>query len=309
MTVRGNSRSTRSRHFSLTNTIAKSVNFRTEQIEQALQSYAQFGEGCPVRLNEAIRYSLLGGGKRIRPLLTLFAAHACGATEDAGLPAACAVEMVHTYSLIHDDLPAMDNDSLRRGQPTCHLAFDEATAILAGDALLTRAFEILATAIQPAETAAACCAELAVAAGARNLVGGQCDDLSEKLGTTPHDLEWIHRRKTGALLCASLRLGAMVGQANASQLARLTAFGTELGLAFQIVDDLLDQSGSLGDMGKAPGRDAKQGKRTFPDLIGIDASRQRAKQLYQSACGHLAEFGNRASPLIELAKFIVERNH
>lgn len=203
----------------------------------------------------------------------------------------------------------MDDDALRRGKPTCHLAFDEATAILAGDALLARAFEILATELRPADVAARCCAELAIASGACNLVGGQSDDLAGMHPTSVSELEWINRRKTGALLRCALRLGAIAAGADERQLDHITSFGADLGLAFQIVDDLLDQCGAEHAMGKQRGRDAKRGKQTFPDLIGIDASVLRAKQLYQSACGHLTEFGGAAAPLLEIAGFILDRNH
>ena len=240
------------------------------RIDAALDARTQLGDGCPVRLREAMRYSLLAPGKRLRPMLVLLAAKACGGDVEAAMPAACAVEMVHAYSLIHDDLPAMDDDDLRRGRPTCHKAFDEATAILAGDALLTLAFEVLAHEVQPPAVAAACCAALAEAAGACGMVGGQMDDVAEtgrqgewrrwgheeipetrtdepllpfpvshltpspRLPVSPSllRLESIHRRKTGAMIRASLRMGAMIAGGNPEQLAALDAYGQRLGLGF-----------------------------------------------------------------------------
>lgn len=279
-------------------------------IEARLDQYSRFGPGCPDRLQAAIRHSLLAPGKRLRPLLVLSAAEICGSTPDRALPAACAVEMVHAYSLIHDDLPAMDDDDLRRGRPTCHAAFDEATAILAGDALLTGAFEVLARDLQPASLAQRCCLELATAAGARQLVGGQADDLAaEQHGGDLATLERIHARKTGALLVASLRLGALVGSASDEQQSRLTAYGSRLGLAFQIVDDLLDQTGDPQQTGKRTGQDAERGKLTFPTLLGIEASRQRARQLVDEAVEQLSSLPGNASVLASLAHYVVERNH
>ncbi|MBV8233645.1 MAG: polyprenyl synthetase family protein, partial [Planctomycetaceae bacterium] len=203
------------------------------------------GVACPARLAAAMRYSVLAGGKRLRPVLCLMAAEACGADPHAALPAASALELVHTYSLIHDDLPAMDDDDLRRSRPTCHKAFDEATAILAGDGLLTLAFEVVARHVRPAEAAAGCIRTLAEAAGPAGMVGGQMADL-EAQGR--HDgtlaaLEAIHRRKTGALLHAALRMGGIVAGGDAAQLAALDVYGQAVGLAFQIIDDLLDVQG------------------------------------------------------------------
>ena len=225
------------------------------------------------------------------------------------MPAACAVEMVHAYSLIHDDLPAMDDDDLRRGQPTCHKAFDEATAILAGDALLTQAFELLARDLEPAETARRCCVELAQAAGACRLVGGQADDLAaEQTGGDLDFLTSIHERKTGAMLVVSLRLGGLVGQASDEQLSHLTAYGNRLGVAFQIVDDLLDLTGDPRRIGKRTGQDVQRGKLTYPALLGLDASRRRAGELVEQAVGALATFGARAHVLESLARYVVQRN-
>jgi geranylgeranyl diphosphate synthase, type II len=279
------------------------------RIDASLRRYVQFDEGCPARLREAIEYSLLAPGKRLRPQLVLFAAAACGGEIERALPAAAAVEMVHAYSLVHDDLPAMDDDDLRRGRPTCHKQFDEATAILVGDALLARAFEVLAKEIKPPTLAARCCAELAQAAGATALVGGQADDLDAQFGNLSRtQLESIHRRKTGALFRIALRLGALVAEASAEQLRALEQFGAHLGLAFQVVDDLLDVSGSEGHVGKRLNKDSRQGKATYPTVLGASESREYADQLIDEACAALGVFGESAAPLRELAHFVRRRN-
>jgi len=292
------------------------------RIDAALAEYAVGGEGCPPILSEAIQYSLLAPGKRLRPLLTLAAAQACGGSIESALPAACAVEMIHSYSLVHDDLPAMDDDDLRRGRPTSHKVFGEGLAILAGDALLTLAFETLARHVKPGDRAARCCAELAVAAGARQLVGGQADDLAEE-GKVPFAardddrtsqdglarLESIHRRKTGAMLSVSLRLGAIAAEADAEQTAALQAYGERLGLTFQIMDDLLDVGGSEQTMGKRVGKDAARGKLTFPGLLGVDESLRRAQSLTAEAIAALAPLGSDVEVLEDLARYVVERNH
>ncbi|MCE9605099.1 MAG: polyprenyl synthetase family protein [Planctomycetia bacterium] len=280
------------------------------------------GIGCPTNLAESIRYSLLAPGKRLRPLLVLAAARACGGDVEAALPAACAVEMIHSYSLVHDDLPAMDDDDLRRGRPTNHKVFGEGIAILAGDALLTLAFEILANKIQPPRAAAQCCGELARAAGACELVGGQADDLAQEgkvPGAAPIQkqttddslaaLEAIHRRKTGAMLRVSLRLGAIVAGADAAQLAALAEYGARLGLTFQIMDDLLDVLGSEAAVGKRVGKDAARGKLTYPGLLGVEESRRRAERLTTEAIACLAPFGADVEVLEDLARYVVERNH
>jgi geranylgeranyl diphosphate synthase type II len=279
------------------------------QIDSALDRYSRIDDGCPTELGEAIRYSLLAPGKRLRPRLVLLAAQACGGTTDDALPAACAVEMIHTYSLVHDDLPAMDDDDLRRGRPTCHKVFGEATAILVGDALLARAFEVLATDVQPADRAARCCAALGHAAGATALVGGQASDLAG--GVTGDDLpalESIHRRKTGELITASLELGGIVAGGSPRQLAALQQYGQHLGLAFQMTDDLLDVSGNQTAVGKRLNKDADRGKVTYPQLMGVEESRDRAAQLVDQACEAIAIFGEAAQPLVGLAHFVRDRN-
>ncbi len=226
------------------------------------------------------------------------------------MPAACAVEMVHCYSLIHDDLPAMDNDDLRRGKPACHKAFDEATAILAGDALLALAFETIASHVRPPAVAAACCATLGAAAGTTGLVGGQADDLDgQSRGADVTQLESTHARKTGAIFRASLKLGALVAQADSRRALALDEYGRRLGLAFQISDDILDVQGHEESTGKRVNKDQRQGKLTFPGLLGMDESLRRAQSLIDEACEAIACFGSQAGKLDALARFVLERNH
>ncbi len=277
-------------------------------VESALDLCTQLGDGCPARLRESMRYSLLAPAKRLRPLLVLSAAEACGGSIEEAMPAACAVEMIHTYSLIHDDLPAMDDDDLRRGRPTNHVVYGEGLAILAGDALLTLAFEVLARDVQPPSVAARCCAVLAEAAGACQLVGGQTDDLAEDKPQTLETLEAIHRRKTGAMFLAPLQLGALTAGASAEQHAALREYGECLGLAFQIVDDLLDVQGNEATLGKRVGKDVAHGKLTFPGLLGIDESRRRASQLTARSCEAIAHLLPAAEGLDALARFVAERD-
>lgn len=278
------------------------------RIEQALQTRVAERPGCPPRLREAMAYSLLDAGKRLRPLLTLAAAEVCGGSIERAMPAACAVEMVHCYSLVHDDLPAMDDDDLRRGRPASHKAFGEGLAILAGDALLTLSFETLAE-IEPAATAAASVATLAQAAGRSGMVGGQVDDLAAAAQDwNVAKLQSIHERKTGALITASLRIGGLVAGAGLEPLSRLEAFGYSLGLAFQITDDLLDVCGSQQAAGKRVGKDAEGGKLTYPALLGVEESRRRAEGLVAQASRALAPWGAAAEPLTSLAQFVRERD-
>jgi geranylgeranyl diphosphate synthase, type II len=298
------------------------------RIDVALDRATQFPAGCPPRLAEAIRYCLLAPGKRLRPMLVLWGAEACGSSLDAAMPAACAVEMLHTYSLVHDDLPAMDDDDLRRGRPTCHKVYGEANAILVGDALQALAFETIARGVQPAETAVACVAALAEAAGATALVGGQADDLGAgELGAgdwglgagetefsrsplqkdAVAKLEAIHRRKTGAMFVVSMRLGGLIAGAPPSRQAALEEYGRKLGLAFQIADDLLDVEGSEAAAGKRVGKDSGHGKLTFPSVLGVKESRHRAERLIEEACAALAPLGDAADRLEGLARLVLER--
>lgn len=285
-------------------------------LEERLESWLTSRAGCPERLAEAMRYSLLAPGKRLRPLLTLLACEAGGGKTEDALSAACAVEMIHTYSLIHDDLPAMDDDDTRRGLPTNHKVHGEGLAILAGDALLTLAFQVLGESY-PAKTAAMCCKELAQASGYTGMVGGQVDDLAwENRSTSPtlEDLEQLHERKTGALIRASLRLGVWVAQAETCQenepvpLNPMTEYGRCLGLAFQITDDLLDVEGDADQMGKGAQKDADRGKLTYPGLLGVAESRERARQLCQKAQECAAPFGEAGQRLSELAQMVLIRD-
>ena len=279
-------------------------------VDAALAAYTDFDAGCPEQLREAMRYSLLAPAKRLRPILVLLAAEACGGSREQAMPAACAVEMVHTYSLIHDDLPCMDDDDMRRGRPTCHKKFGEALAVLAGDALLARAFEIIAADVEEPKAAAACCAVLAHAAGATQLVGGQADDLvGEFFGGNLDTLETIHRRKTGALFLAALHMGALVADASIRERAALEEYGKNLGLAFQIADDLLDVRGDEQTMGKRAGKDSSHGKLTFPGVLGVEESTRRAEALVEAACEALRPLGESASGLESLARYVLERNH
>lgn len=264
----------------------------------------------PASIHRAMRYSVFAGGKRIRPLLCMAAADAVADTTPGVDDAACTLELIHTYSLIHDDLPALDNDDLRRGRPTCHKMFGEAMAILAGDALLTLAFEVLssADAIRP-EAQAALVRELARASGTvRGMIAGQVHDI-EGEGQPPSEalLEWIHRAKTGALLCASARMGAICAGASAEQLNALSCYGRHIGLAFQIVDDLLDVEQTSEELGKTAGKDAQQGKITFPAVYGVQPSHVMAEEELTRASAALQPFGERARWLHELAGLIVHR--
>ncbi len=279
------------------------------QIEAALAAACRWSEHCPPRLADAIRYSLLAPGKRIRPALVLMAAEAVGGNLQAAIPGAVAVEMVHAYSLVHDDLPAMDDDDLRRGRPTTHIQFDEATAILAGDALLASAFEHLASQVAQPLLSHRCIATLARAAGPEFLVGGQVEDLAAETGgeQSIERLEAIHRRKTGALIDASVRIGAILGGADEPALQALEGYSRPLGLAFQVVDDCLDHSSSAQAMGKRTGKDAVRGKLTYPGLIGLESATAYANQLIDEALGSITVFGTAAWRLQWLAGFVRDR--
>lgn len=281
------------------------------EVNEYLDMVSRFDDGCPQRLADAIRYSLLAPGKRMRPLLVLLACELCGGQRQLAMPAACAVEMIHCYSLIHDDLPAMDDDDFRRGLPTCHKQFDEATAILAGDALIASAFEMLGK-IAPPELAGRCCRELALAAGPCQLVGGQMEDIiSEKHldGGQPEVtalelLEKIHQRKTGALIRVSLRLGAFVADAVETQLEKLNIFGTDFGLAFQITDDLLDVLGDEETVGKRLNKDAAAGKYSYPVVKGIEESQKEAAFLVNRAVESLIAVGSSDSISFDVLRYM-----
>ncbi len=267
------------------------------------------GNAQPPSIHQAMRYSVQAGGKRVRPILCLESARMFSPQTEPVLPIACALEFIHTYSLIHDDLPALDNDDLRRGKPTCHKQFGEATAILAGDGLLTLAFETLANApIDPARCVAIV-SHVAASAGTLNgMVGGQVADLeAEGRAVEPGELEYIHRSKTAALIRASVVAGAIAGGADEGDVARLKRFGETIGWAFQVVDDILDVEESSAALGKTAGKDAAQSKATYPALYGLDKSREFAKELESRAMAELEAFDTRATRLQELAELIVHR--
>ncbi|MES2692895.1 MAG: farnesyl diphosphate synthase [Verrucomicrobiota bacterium] len=262
------------------------------RVERGIDLHVPRADTRPARLHTAMRYSLEAGGKRLRPVLALATAGSLGAADDAALPAAVALECIHTYSLIHDDLPCMDNDDLRRGRPTAHKAFDEGTALLAGDALLTHAFALLATAYAGQPTLAhALVRELADAAGSRRLIGGQMEDvLAEKKADATHDeLEFIHLNKTAAMIEASLVLGGLVSGADTGAIATLRRAGRHLGLAFQIVDDVLDATADSATLGKTAGKDAKAGKTTYVKLHGLETSQRLAREHTDKALAAIRE--------------------
>ncbi len=281
------------------------------RVERGLAELVPAANVRPVRLHEAMRYSLQAGGKRLRPVLVLAAADACGARQDA-LPAAVALECLHTYSLVHDDLPCMDNDDLRRGRPTAHRQFDEATALLAGDALLTLAFQLLAR--HYAATPVICTAltrELADAAGSEQLIGGQMEDLLAEKNprTTATDLVFIHRNKTAAIISASLAAGGICGGAGDHQLGLLRDAGRHLGLAFQIVDDLLDITADTATLGKTAGKDARAGKFTYVTLHGLEEARRQAARQTESAQAAMRALPDGAPFLTRLAAEMLARNN
>jgi farnesyl diphosphate synthase len=279
------------------------------RVESTLAAALPAIDAPPRRLHAAMRHATLDGGKRMRPLLVYATGTAFGC--DAGTldHAAAAVELVHAYSLVHDDLPAMDDDALRRGKPTVHVAFDEATAILAGDALQSLAFELLAQAPLPADARVAMLHELAVAAGARGMCGGQALDIGATGQQIPIDeLQRLHALKTGALLRAAVRLGALAAAVDAEAQGRLDRFADALGLAFQIRDDLLDIEGDSATLGKTAGKDAAQDKATFPALLGVDASRARLRELHAAMQEALAPFGGRTDALAALGREAIERD-
>ncbi len=279
--------------------------------EQALDRCLPPPAQSPAELHRAMRYAVLGGGKRLRPLLVYAAAHALGETGPQLDAAACAVELIHAYSLVHDDLPAMDDDALRRGRPTCHIAFGEAMAILAGDALQALAFEILADHnMQRAETGIAMLRALGRACGSEGMAGGQALDLAA-VGRqlTLAELEHMHACKTGALIRASVQLGALIGGADADTLRTLDRYAHAVGLAFQVRDDILDVEGEAAVLGKTAGKDAAAAKPTFPSIIGLQASHARLRELTDEALEAIAALGDANALLTELAYYAANRRH
>ncbi len=273
------------------------------------------GEGKPTRsLYKAIRHSLLNGGKRIRPILSMAAFEAVGGKGERILPFACALEMIHTYSLIHDDLPAMDNDDYRRGKPTCHKVFGEAISILAGDALLTEAFELMTNrsnwndVLEDHGLILDIVHEIAQAAGISGMVGGQVADIeAEGKAIDLPLLQYIHTHKTGAMILVSIRVGARLGGADEETLRAFSRYGERIGLAFQIMDDILNIEGRAIAMGKSTGTDLPRGKATYPSVLGIEESKRTARELIESALDALMPYGPGADPLREIARFIISR--
>lgn len=289
------------------------LNERCELIDCRLEKALPPADELPFSLHRAMRYSTFAGGKRIRPILLLAAAEAVGGDLANALPAACAMEMIHTYSLIHDDLPAMDNDDFRRGNPTNHRVFGEAVAILAGDGLLTQAFILLSSpdfvASVPADRILAVIQEMAFAAGSRGMVGGQIVDM-ESEGKKDLDLptvQYIHTHKTGALIKAAVKCGGLLAGADGGQLDALNRYGEAIGLAFQIYDDILDIEGTTAEIGKDAGSDQARGKATYPAVIGLKESRIRATELLDMALEVIAGFDMQADPLREIARFVLSR--
>lgn len=280
------------------------------RVDEWLQRLLPSVQTPPAIIHEAMRYSVFAGGKRLRPILTVATGEIFGASEDELLPAACAVEMIHTYSLIHDDLPAMDNDTLRRGRPTNHVIYGEALAILAGDALLTQAFRTLAEAAAvPVEIKDQVITEVAQAAGTANaLIGGQVLDMQfEGKPITGPELEEIHRSKTGALMRCAVRIGAIIGGACEAELAALTEYSEKIGLAFQIADDVLDATASSDVLGKTAGKDVSAQKATYTSLYGIEGAKQRAQLLSGEAVTALLALDRQTETLKSIAYFIIDR--
>jgi geranylgeranyl diphosphate synthase type II len=282
----------------------------TQAVNAALDKLLPAATARPGTIHKAMRYSLFAGGKRMRPALCLAAAAACGGTEEQAVPLACAVECIHTYSLVHDDLPAMDNDDYRRGKLTNHKVFGEGIAILAGDALLTQAFEIAAQARSSSRyPGQRLVRELASASGSLQLIAGQVADLeAEGRKVSSRELRYIHERKTSALLCCSVRLGGMSANCTASQLEALTDFGYHVGLAFQVIDDILDVTQTSEALGKTAGKDTRAQKATYPSIVGLEASRRIASDLTAKAFKALKSFRRRAGALQALAEFLLKRD-
>jgi len=284
---------------------------RQQVIDRALDRYLPKTSVKPPTIHKAMRYSLFAGGKRLRPILCLAAAEACGGKIDNALPLACALECIHTYSLVHDDLPSMDNDDFRRGRATCHKVFGDGIAILAGDALLTIAFEIISHTKPTARyNMSILLRELAVASGSKKLIAGQVADLeAEGLKANRTQLLYIHQNKTAAILTTSVRLGAMSANADARKLKAITNFGRALGLAFQVIDDILDVTQTTEKLGKSAGKDVAASKATYPAVIGLEKSRVEARRLTRQAHDALSIFGMKSEPLHALANFLLEREY
>ena len=292
--------------------LKKYLRTRQKVIDRALDRYLPKTSTKPVTLHKAMRYSLFAGGKRLRPILCLAAAEACRGNVDTALPLACAVECIHTYSLVHDDLPSMDNDDFRRGRPTCHKVFGDGIAVLAGDALLTIAFEIVSNAKAASRyDISILLREIAVAAGSQKLIAGQVADLEAEGKRVKRDqLRFIHENKTAAMLKSSVRLGAMSANADARKLSAITQFGEQLGLAFQVIDDILDVTQTSEILGKSAGKDVAAKKATYPAVIGLEKSRAEARRLTRQAHDALSVFQEGdAEALHALANYLLEREY
>lgn len=288
----------------------KELKKRADLVEEALESLLPSGQDYPPLIHQAMRYSVLGGGKRLRPALVMASAEAVGGKAADVLPAACALELIHVYSLVHDDLPAMDNDDYRRGKPTNHKVYGEAVAILVGDSLLTLSFQLLANSesVNPGNVVRVI-REVAAAAGTMGLIGGQVvDTFSAGEDVDEKTLEYIHSNKTGALYRAAVRTGAILAGASEKQLEALTVYADNLGLAFQIKDDLLDIEGDEKLIGKPVGSDVRNKKATYPSLFGLEESRRKARNAADRALMALEQFGGEADFLRELVQFVVERD-
>ena len=284
---------------------------RTAEVDAAMDAFLPEAKERPATIHMAMRYAVFAGGKRLRPVLCLAAADACGGECSNAMAPACALELMHTYSLVHDDLPAMDDDDLRRGLPTCHMVYGEAMAVLCGDALLTEAFIVLAQ-TRPTKRFSTrdFITELATAGGSKQLIGGQVMDLEgEGKQLTPRELVRIHEAKTAALLTAALRLGAMTANATPARLAALTTFGHALGLAFQVIDDILDVTQSTEVLGKTAGKDQAVEKSTYPSVLGLEASRMEAARLTRAAMTALKPLGKKSARLAELAGYLLRREY
>lgn len=289
--------------------LKKYIDEKREKIEQFINSYFN-PPIIPSILHESVLYSLTAGGKRLRPILCIASYEACGGTDDI-TPYATAIEFIHTYSLIHDDLPAMDNDDLRRGKPTNHKVFGEAIAILAGDGLLTEAFKVLSDPAYAPVTPVSLLkviSEISYAAGLYGMVAGQaCDLISEGKNSDTDTVEFIHLNKTAKLIAASVKAGAILADAHEEQIKKIETYGLSIGLAFQIIDDILDIEGTTEQMGKPKGSDEKKGKMTYPRVFGLDKSKQKAKELIDKAINALEIFDQKATALREIAKYIIKR--
>jgi geranylgeranyl diphosphate synthase type II len=293
----------------MTTNLEQYLSSRRALVDRTLDAQLPPAATPPAVIHQAMRYAVLGGGKRVRPILAIAAAEACGATIEPLLVPFAALELIHTYSLVHDDLPALDNDDLRRGRKTTHVVYGEAMGILTGDALLTEAFSWLAMPVVEPGRQLRALREVAIAVDSKGMIGGQVADLESSIKTSAgvKELEFIHRNKTAKLITGSVMLGGLLADANEQQLAALRRYGEAAGLAFQIVDDLLDQERTSEELGKTAGKDVAQGKLTYPALMGSEAARRRADELLQMAVENAGMIGGPVNYLAEIARYICER--